>query len=183
MEQAVGDDDDWTRQLSEALGALGLRDDAARKALLDDVRAALYEALDDVLPAAGQEPNDPGAETGPVVRVLRGGRAGDSTPREGGPPQLRVLGGAGRGAAADGLSVGWIRLSGTSPEVAQTLAHGTRPAAYRVHCDAGELLVLADDTPVARVEEGQSVDVEATVLRARATHGGDARGRFVRLLP
>ena len=53
--------------------------------------------------------------------------------------------------------------------------------AYRVHCDVGELAVSADGEVVARVEEGQSVDLEAATLRVRAAGEAEANGRYRRL--
>ena len=61
----------------------------------------------------------------------------------------------------------------------QTLFRGLQVRAYRVHVQTGQVDLAVDGELVERIEPGQSVDVEGSLIRA---HGvTDASGLYLRL--
>lgn len=170
----MSDDRDDLDAIREALAVLGMLDDDLAEDIVEQVRDAI-----------GRLSRPEGAE----VVVLDGGREVSDTPTP--RPRLEVLDSStlhelrGRERVVrpeptpPSIDTGHIRLPG-NPDVWQTVAHGTTPRGYRVHCDAGELMVSADGELVARLETGQSIDVEASIVRTRACSDTPARGRYLR---
>lgn len=175
------EDEGWLDEVTDALTRLGLLGPEAKGPLVDAVRD-LLDASDGAGP--------------PRVQVLEGGRSGGSPHRNAEPPDLRVLHGgsdddeptslrgvrvvhlgrSGSSLLGADLDDGQIQLSG-EPDVHQTLLHARTSRVVRVHCEAGELQVEADGEVVVRVEEGQSADVEAVVLRVASPVPSSGRYR------
>lgn len=163
-------DDHWSVPLADALSELGLDDPRLRDVLLDEVKQAL-EA--------------PERSARPDVRLVASGDEADLLHLPAPQPtdrgvHVRVHPPAVYDDLAPDLTTGHIRLP-ADPDVWQTVAHGARPASYRVHCDDGELHLAVDGDLVARLEAGQSTDVEGAVIRVRACGEDIALGRFLRL--
>jgi hypothetical protein len=180
------DGDDWLDEVADALADLGLFDAPTREALLETVRDAVQEALPDrppvtVLPGGRTDRDGPSLGPPPDLRVVQGDGGEDPDP----PVSVRVVR-MGRQSApqpagrARSLAEGQIAV-GPGEDVWQTLRHGQRASAYRIHCDQGELHVAADGDLVVRLEAGQSSDVEGSLVRVRACGPRPARGRFIRL--
>ncbi len=179
------DDETLLEQVAAALEGLEMFDDATREALVRGVQQALHEATDQESTTGTGKPrlrivendddddDDPGEEASrPSVRVRL---VKDSN------PGVRIRRPAETVLRRDrpALENGYLRLHGDE-DVWQTLRYGTTSAAYRVHCDEGELHLAADGQLVVRLETGQSTDIEGAVLRVRAS-GGLAQGRFTLL--
>jgi hypothetical protein len=181
-----GDDDDWIQQVKGALDSLGLFDASMRESLIDSVREALDEVSDD---------------GGPAITVLDGGRSKSAsksdTPQR--PDAFRVVDGEAdssanvsvkvvrprgraytRSRTQSSLGVGHLVLPRDS-DVWQTVRHGNQAATYRVHCDVGELHLAVDGELIARLEQGQSTDLEGCVIRVRACGDAGAKGRYTKL--
>lgn len=163
--------DDWTDRLADALRELGAAEADSARDLAARVRALVDD--EDADPDADEE-----APARPTLHVLRGHAPPPPEDDDDDPPwTVRV---ARFAELQRGLEVGQLRLA-ASPDVLQTVFQGRRPAAYRVHCDDGEVLVVVDGEPALRLEPGQSADVEGSVIRARSGGGAGSSGRFIRL--
>lgn len=179
-----GPDDLLLDHLDRALSTLGVLDDALRERVLDEIRTVLDDASEDrgpaigvhVLPGGGERPEDGDERTIPALRVV------DSPSPDIRVQVVRPPTRTGTPTRPRDLAHGHVRLEG-GPDVWQTLLHAVRPAAYRVHCDEGELHLVVDGELVGRLEAGQSVDVEGRVLRVRACSDAPTLGRYRRVGP
>jgi len=163
-------------QVEEALDEADLHDSALRQALLDGVREAL----------SGEPAPEP-----PKMTVVEGGGA----PSTGGsPPHLKLALESGDDrppvrvavsrralkAPASSAREGAIVLAERgAEEVQQTLFRGLEPHPYRVACRRGWMKVALDGQPAETLEAGQTVDVEARLIRVSST--GGASGAYIRL--
>jgi hypothetical protein len=197
------DDGDLIHQLQDTLASLGMLDEGVRDAIVQEVRTALSDAPDDRLRGRvhvldGGRGRGGGVAFGePISDEELAAEEADEDLL--GVPHLAVfdrddvLGHdddaprvAVRIVRADAprrpknLRLGHLRLPADA-HVWQTLLHGRTPATYRVHCDEGELHVAIDGELVARLEAGQSTDVEGAVLRVRACGEEPAVGRYDRI--
>ncbi len=193
---------DVVSQVADALTDLNLQDGPLRDALLDGLRSALGQV-------AGT-PIDVDAAP-PEVVVVEGGRAEDApaTPSE--PPPLRVADDpTDEDPTADlRTRVRVVRLSPelddepddepdwlSAPITAegrirvgdpagahpwQTVLRATEHRAYRLNCDRGTLEIFLEGEPAERLGCGQTVDVEAKLIRVRAAGPKGADGSYVRL--
>ena len=174
--------DDVLDQVEQALDQLRLGDGEARDALMEGVREALSELG---LGGAGA----------PDIRVMDGGRGEDDPTSEAPTPDLRVAGEgvAGEGAtssarvkvvrvgAASGATHHDGRIAVSGVDVWQTVSRSADPRAYRLWCEHGDLRVAIDGLPADTVGGGQSLDVEARLIRVCSVDGAEATGRYVRL--
>lgn len=157
-------------QVEAALDALEIVDPTSREMVLDGVRDALSD--------------DPAR---PKVQVYEGG--GEDEGRRGPPPDLRIIPPEREGSADVKVKVlhggatrhvgGRIELPGEGlhPEW-QTIVHGRSLRLYRIHCDDGSLQIAADSELIAQVVGGQTIDVEARVIRVGAGAPGRCVGSF-----
>ena len=150
---------DLIAQVDVALSELNITDDATR----DAVAAGLTEALSAL---TGEE--KPSAA--PSLRLV------DAPPQETPTPaQPRV--GVVRTTFQPSLdTAGRIAVEA---DALQTLHRSAAARPYRLHCDTGALLVIADGQPVDTVRAGQSIDVEGAMLQVRGRK--TSTGRFIRL--
>lgn len=184
---------DVLQQVSDALRALGVSDENTQSALLEGVRDALRSITDPDRPdtrsrvvlfdgtGARDLPDDDedSAEEGPDLRVVNTEEAERILDRQQGvqvrvlepPPRSRPLSAEGR------IHAGWSE--GERPW--QTVYRGDSPRPYRLACDDGAFELAVDGMAVERVSAGQTVDVEARVIRVRAVHHLGATGRYLRL--
>ena len=164
-------------EVREALDEAGIAGEAIRGALLDGVREAL-----------GAEPEV--STTGPEMTVVEGGRAPDAPRAAGGAPELTIAEERSQ-AEPSRTRVVVTRAGDPAPDAkpgrgrivvqdeTQTIFHGAATRAYRLHCERGALRVSLDGQPAESMTTGQSLDVEARLIRVSAR--GDARGWFARL--
>jgi len=190
-------DDEWDdviAQVEEALEELSIHRGAVKDALLDGVREALTSLVPD--------------EDASVVTVIDGGR--EEEPSTGAsPPELHVVHDEPEPIADPGpsRSVAHVRVvtpasvegrtetvSGPALEQRgrirvveqdgerpwQTLYRGAVAHPYRLFCSAGALEISLDGMPADELGTGQSMDVDARLVRVR-TSQGTARGTYVRL--
>lgn len=201
--------DDVMRQVKEAFGALDLGGVAIDDELLDQVRTALDAAVK-AFPEGSIRPEAVSVEasivpepTGaPRVVVLPGGRDDDAPPEATGRPPLRVA--EPHDAPEEPARERRVRVVRVSPRepapsvhVAplamegsieahagdagwQTLFRGQSARTYRLAATEGVLEVALDGELLEQVHPGQTTDVEARLIRVRATEGV-ARGRYARL--
>ncbi len=191
---------DVISQVSDALSDLNLQSGPLRDALLDGIRSALDQV--------GQ-PDLEDDEEFPEVVVVEGGRSSDTPPSNGKKPTLRVaddpteeeempgvrtrvrvvrVGGETEAIDdPDWLSApisheGRIRVSEpTSQSGWQTVLRAETIRAYRLGCDQGALEIFLDGEPAERLSGGQTVDVEAQLIRVRSAGPMGADGSYVRL--
>lgn len=106
------------------------------------------------------------------VKVIRGH---DQTPTSHKPH--RVLPGL--------AEAGWIHVAGSeSPDASwQTVYQGVKPRLYRVACSQGLLDVTADGDPVERLRPGQSIDIEARLIRVTTENQMEAIGGYTPVTP
>lgn len=102
------------------------------------------------------------------VKVVRGNQS---------PPRQRVLPGL--------AEAGWIHVAGgDSPDSAwQTLYKGPTSRLYRVACSQGTLDVTADGQSIERLRPGQSIDVEAQLIRVTTSNDTEAIGGYTPIHP
>lgn len=192
-------------QVRDALEDAGIGAQEITSELMEGVRLGL-DALSRG-PEAGPPP-DPSADVGPEVRVVPGGRGEGEPPAPGPRPDLKVAepeperGGPSalyddaadavaasnvsvrvrtvdRGDGRGGLPRGDIAVSPDAP--AQTVFRGATPRPYRVRCVTGALRVELDGQPADQLSAGQSMDVEAGLIRVSAADGAAATGSYLRL--
>lgn len=172
--------DDVLDQVEQALDKLRLGDGPTRDALLDGVREALGEL------GVGAQPGTPD------IRVMDGGRGDDDPTSEAPAPDLRVADDRRETSHADArVKVvrvgatgktshdGAISVAGT--EHWQTVSRSAAARAYRIWCERGTLRVAIDGLPADQLTAGQSLDVEARLVRVASADGSSAAGRYVRL--
>lgn len=149
---------DLFSQVDAALTELNITDDATRDAVTAGLTEALSELAGRQKPSPSlrlvDDPQEPPQDEAPAsrVKVVRSHRR----------PALQP---EGRIAVEEGE--------------AQTLHRSAAPRPYRLHCDTGELLVIADGQPLDAVRAGQSIDVEGAMLQVRGRK--TSAGRFTRL--
>ena len=182
-------------EVERALRAAGVEAGSLDDAVMEGVRQAL-----DALASAGLGLNPAPGEPGPEVTVMEGGRGVDDPPAEGEPPSLRVaepaegedtpgpqvrihlhrVEGAGQGGGVQGgVAIGRNGVISVEQGAVQTLFRGEQPRPYRLFCTAGQLEVQVDGFPVEALHKGQSIDVEARLVRVVGT--SPARGHYRRL--
>jgi hypothetical protein len=192
--------DDVVSQVADALADLNLTDGPLRSALLDGLRSA----LDQVGGGLGTPP----APSVPEVVVVEGGRAADAPPSLGQRPELRVADdpteedvpevrthvrvvrvGADQEPIEepDWLSIpisheGRIRVGEPTTQAGwQTVLRAQSVRAYRLNCERGALEIFLEGEAAERLAAGQTVDVEAQLIRVRAAGPNGAEGSYVRL--
>ncbi|MCB9758449.1 MAG: hypothetical protein H6739_01280 [Alphaproteobacteria bacterium] len=191
--------DDLVEGIEGALEELGVLQPETRSALADGVREALEEAFSQLGGKGAWEslPVEP-----PSVTVLEGGAerpGGGPAPDlrvadeidEADPPRNRVRVVRVRPTTAPSPSVsaspdidgigaaGRIRLEPGRQEALQTLYRGEAVRAYRVGCEQGSMAVSVDGMRVEQLGSGQSIDVEARLIRVHADTR--ATGFYLRL--
>ncbi len=192
-------DDPWSdvvSQVSDALSELNLQDGPLRAALLDGLRTALDQA---------------GLSSGdavPEVTVVEGGRPESEPPTPSQKPELRVADDPTEeelpevrahvrvvhmGSEPDGLDEpdwlaapitheGRIRVGEPNTQAGwQTVLRASEARAYRVSCERGALEVFLDGEPAEKLATGQTVDVEARLIRVRAAGPEGADGAYARI--
>ncbi|MBW1877824.1 MAG: hypothetical protein JRI25_01365 [Deltaproteobacteria bacterium] len=203
MPRPPDDDDDLFEELmaqvDEAFAALELGDGKLGDMIGDGVREALRATLGDLsTPKGGGEPAKP------QVTVLDGGKDdgapddADETPR----PELRVAEPTDVPAESSPQSRVRVVRVGNRPRVSiqetplhlegnlrvdpgeeawQTLFRGADPRTYRLACDGGVLEVALDGQIADRIQPGQTMDVEARLIRVRAGSDTVMTGRYARV--
>jgi len=165
-------------EVRDALDEAGISNDGIRGALLDGVRDALGELG--------------GEQGGPEMTVVDGGRSAGEPRAEGAPPELTIADGE-KAPEPSRIKVFVTREESKAREEVvtdgrgriavsdgtQTVFHGAVARAYRLHCDAGVLRVSLDGQPAESLSQGQSLDVEARLIRLSAQE--DAGGWYTRL--
>ena len=124
--------------------------------------------------ASGEDPVDGEGDrqAGPAVTV-RVVRAGSGSP---GHSPRSVL------ESAAQRRVGTIKIGPAGSEPSrQTIFRGAAPHPYRIFCEEGRLEVAIDGRPADHISSGQSMDVEAGLIRVSSASSEGARGSFVRL--
>ena len=76
---------------------------------------------------------------------------------------------------------GKIRVNPADDSPSQTLFHGEEVRAYRIECTEGALRVSLDGRPAEQLTKGQSLDVEARLVRVESLNEGAASGSYLRL--
>ena len=92
----------------------------------------------------------------------------------------------GRKRPLPGLSeAGWIHIAGGESTASswQTIYQGQIPRLYRVACSQGAIEVTADGEVVERLIPGQSIDLEATLIRVTTHDGAEAIGGYTPITP
>ena len=86
------------------------------------------------------------------------------------------------GSNASDLSMhGQLFISTDARSDQQTVYRGELARGYRLHCSQGPMRILLDGQPVETVDVGQSIDVEARLIRVQAVDGVVLQGCFIRL--
>lgn len=170
--------------IEEALGKLGINEEGTRRSLLEGVREALGEFVEEDGPSV-------------PVRVLEGGRnSEDVEPRsrnpdlrladeqdfvDNAPTRVRVVRvGAPQSPEPVAIQgVGSIRIEAGDVAPHQTIYRGEAVRAYRISCDQGSFEVSVDGTHAGHLNVGQTLDVEGRVVRVHSN--GDAGGRYARI--
>ena len=184
------DIDEVVVRVNEALDELDVVAGPERDALLSSLRAALGALGDIELDSVEVRavPVEVPVEV-PSVEVVTGGRGDD--PRSEGPrPALRVA----RPVVEEGEPVPTaerpprrraVQVVSVAPEelpeapVAsgrfalaagewQTVFHGAGPRCYRLGCRAGRVGIYAEGEPSCELRAGQTVDIEASLIRLNA---------------
>jgi hypothetical protein len=65
--------------------------------------------------------------------------------------------------------------------VFQNIFRGEEPRAYRIECTQGGLQIYLNGKPAEQILEGQTTDVEASVIRVQASNEKEAEGLYSRL--
>jgi len=204
---------DVVDQVLDALDDANVGDTSTRDALAEGVRQALESlesGVDLDVQILGE--GFPFQETEPIsVELVEGGRSTQEPRSEGEPPDLRIANpdaadensanpssmfthvkvvGANSNRSKPrplpGLAEsGWIHVAGgdTSDSAWQTIYHGHSPRLYRVACSQGLLEVTADGQAIERLRPGQSIDLEASLIRVTTTDDGEAIGGYNPIAP
>lgn len=61
----------------------------------------------------------------------------------------------------------------------QNIFRGKAPRLYRIECLEGGLQIFLDGEPVEEIRPGQSTDVEAAIIRVKASEASGARGSYI----
>lgn len=198
MPEPPDDLDDLLAQLGVVLDSMSVPSGPDREELLRGVREALHAAG---LGNGIAEGFGDGFAEGPSVTVLEGGKRDDAGQQSRQGPHLevlpdpptdevpkagagvrvftmdelgRVFGGTGRSTRrGDGA----IAVDGGAW---QTVFRGPEPRAYRVWCDQGCLDLAVDGVKVERLSPGQSIDIEAGLIRVTSEEAL-SKGRYARL--
>jgi len=156
------DDDALMQRVQSTLSNVELGDDSLQEALLASIQSMLGGA------------DDPPKENKPHLRLVDKPegelklRPGAPDPKSDPAPEPPLL------------LEGRIKLRPTLEGVFwQTLFVGTGSRLYRVGCTSGHLEVEIDGDIVARLKKGQSIDVQGSRLRVRASDCAAADGRYV----
>lgn len=110
----------------------------------------------------------PGADPAGLRTLFKVLRLGEDTP--GGFP----------GGLAPTWSQGKIHLK-EGEGVFQNIFRGEESRAYRIECTKGGLQIYLNGKPAEQIVEGQTTDVEATVIRVQASNSESAKGLYSRL--
>lgn len=190
---------DVLSQVADALTDLNLEEGALRAALLDGLRTALSQ-----VEGGGIDVGAP-----PEVVVVEGGRGENAPVTPIVTPMLRVADDPTEeevpetrhrvrmvrvGAedfdqnedpdwlAAPITHEGRIRVGDpTTSSAWQTVLRASTERPYRLNCDRGALEIFLEGEPAERLATGQTVDVEAKLIRVRAVGLHGAEGSYVRL--
>jgi len=76
------------------------------------------------------------------------------------------------------LIQGRIRVA---PDGHQTIFRGSESRSYRLLCNEGTLRITLDGLPAESLSAGQSIDVDAALIRVSGADGASAAGTYVRL--
>ncbi len=68
-----------------------------------------------------------------------------------------------------------------APEGHQTIFRGSESRSYRLHCNEGTLRITLDGLPAESLSAGQSMDVDAALIRVSGADSASAVGTYVRL--
>ena len=195
--------DEAVEQVQAALDALNIGNDATRDAVVDGLREA-FKTVKDL--DFNNLTFDAEVET-PEVVVIDGGREDetdecDAKPKE--KPELRIVESdetvtpqvstvgdvkvrvihprtkTARTQRFDLHAQGEIHLEGRSW---QTLFRGENIRTYRLCCRTGVLDVALNGALVEQLKPGQTIDVEASLIRVRAESDEASSGSYVRLSP
>jgi len=204
---------DVVDQVLDALDDANVSDTSTRDALAEGVRQALESlesGVDLDVQILGE--GFPFQDTDPVsVELVEGGRSTQEPRSEGKAPDLRIAESDAADEDPDnpssmfthvkvvsgnpnrsrkrplpGLSEsGWIHVAGgdSADSSWQTIYHGQTPRLYRVACSQGLLEVTADGQAIERLRPGQSIDIEARLIRVTTTDDGEAIGGYNPVVP
>jgi len=204
---------DVVDQVLDALDDANVGDTSTRDALAEGVRQALESlesGVDIDVEILGE--GFPFQDTDPVsVELMEGGRSTQEPRSKGTPPDLRIAqpdskdeDGANPSSMFTHVKVvsgnsdrpkrrplpglaesGWIHVAGgdNSDSAWQTIYHGQSPRLYRVACSQGLLDVTADGAVIERLRPGQSIDLEAQLIRVTTTDDGEAIGGYNPVAP
>ncbi|MBT3221424.1 MAG: hypothetical protein HN348_20260 [Proteobacteria bacterium] len=196
--------DGLVEQVEAALDALNIGDDATRDAVVDGLRDAFKTVKD----LNFSDLNFNAEVETPEVVVIDGGREGEeevedeveAKPRpelhivedeESISPEVTTMGDVkvrvihphtktARTRRFDLQAQGEINLAGRSW---QTLFRGESSRTYRLCCRTGVLDVALNGALVEQLKPGQTIDIEANLIRVRAETDEEASGSYVRLNP
>ena len=179
------EDDTWESVLSQvhdALDKLDLGRGPTREALVDGVRQALEEfGLEEVPEGArvvvldgGKDDED--ADVSPSPPGLHVVRDDEAVPDQAAAHAVRVFRVGGAGAKVS-LTQGSVVLAAGAE---QTLYRGDSVRAYRLCCVHGEMELGVDGSWVESLAAGQTIDVEARLIRVRSQERA-AGGCYTRL--
>ncbi|GEM_PF-1984567 len=191
---------DVVNQVADALTDLNLQDGALRSALLDGLRSALgqvegggidVDAPPDVVVVEGGRPDD----GPPTARPVPDLRVADDPTEEDVPEvrtRVRVVRVGHELESDEPEQPDWLaapithegRIRTGDPATAsgwQTVLRAESVRAYRLNCDRGALEVFLEGEPAERLATGQTVDVEAKLIRVRSAGPQGAEGSYVRL--
>ena len=83
-----------------------------------------------------------------------------------------------RQSSADLSRRGKILIDASGPGF-QNIFRGKAARLYRIECIEGGLQIFLDGEPVEEIRPGQSTDVEAQVVRVKASEGSGAKGAYI----
>jgi hypothetical protein len=166
---------DVVAQVEKALDAIQLGLGPLRDALPRGVREGLGAARDE---------EERGATRGDNVVDLDPGRA-EAEPNDGPEGTVRVFRAdrvpPSRAGRAPLGAEGRIRCRPDPVNPWQTVYRGDPPRPYRLLVSAGALELSLDGVVVERLIAGQSIDIEARLIRVRSVDDDVALGSYVRL--
>ncbi len=180
--------DEVLSQVSDAMDALNLGDGSARENLLEGVRDALkaiegidFGAPEDTFSDYNEEVAPDGS---PILRVVDTEEAELHQAVQTADVRVKVLKPGRPSAEVSPLGAeGTISLAVEPGQQAvwQTVFRGDKPRAYRIRCTTGVLEVAADGAVVEQLQRGQTVDLEARLIRVSCGENGPCQGRYARL--
>jgi hypothetical protein len=179
-----GDSDSWKDVLDQVAKALGDVEPKLRDALVDGVRVALDTVAQEVQADEADEADEEPPPKRSKVVVLDGGRRSAPEDRASASPEgprVHVVREEPPLRRTPLSHEGRIRVRPGEPVEWQTIWRGDAVRAYRVLCATGTLEVALDGVPAEKLRAGQSLDVEARLVRVRSGDTGVGLGSYVRL--